>query len=128
MDEIMNGLAAHEDFASDLRDVDKELDEAAIDALRQSRISDLLIESLHKADTWEANRGAATSGLLRIGYRLEKLIARHLDAATDPIKNLSQCAYALESYFKSMRQADRFAQLENRRIDERGRQNNRKPK
>lgn len=93
----------------------EQVDDASIEALRQRRINDLLHEALSKTDPWDANRGAAVSGLLRFSYKLEKMIGSHLDAAADPIKGLSQCSYALESYFKSMRQADRFAQLGNRR-------------
>ena len=105
----------------------KPLDDESIEALRQRRINDLLHEALNKTDPWAANHGAAASGLLRVGYKLEKMIERHLDSAADPIKGLSQCSYALESYFKSMRQADRFAQLGNRRGEHQNRQGDQKP-
>lgn len=105
----------------------KPFEDASIEALRQRRINDLLYEALNKTDPWDANRGAAISGLLRFSYKLEGMIGRHLDAAADPIKGLSQCSYALESYLKSMRQVDRFAQLGNRRGEHQNRQGDQKP-
>lgn len=83
-------------------------------SLRMRRIQDLQAQALAKADPLEANLGAANGALLRLAFRMEQAIEGSLADFADPVTRIERLTPAIETYLKLMRQADRFAQLDQR--------------
>ena len=85
--------------------------EKATADLRLQKIEQLQSESVAKSDPLEANLGAASGGLLRMGYRLEQAIEGALVNLPSPFERFERLVPAIDMYLKVMRQADRFVQL-----------------
>ena len=89
--------------------------------LRAARVLDYQLEANDKPDHLEATVAALNGGLIAITGDIERFIRSRLgEEATNP-ETLERLRPAFDTYFRGLRQIDRFSQFEQRRIESRQR-------
>lgn len=89
--------------------------------LRAARVLDYQLEANDKPDPLEATLAALNGGLIEITGDVERFIRSRLgEEATNP-ETLERLRSAFDTYFRALRQIDRFSQFEQRRVESRQR-------
>jgi hypothetical protein len=89
--------------------------------MREARVLDYQLAALDKDDPLEATVAALNGGLIEITGQIEALIRMSLSDGTTSLETVERLRPALDTYFRGLRQVDRYSQFEQRRIESRQR-------
>jgi hypothetical protein len=109
VEEPESGMTSLEEACSVANHVGPE--KGDIGEMRLKKIHAFLVESLEKADPFQANLGAISSDLALMAFRLNDAIDDAMNKSANPLEDLQRLMPALEAYLRIARQFDRLGQL-----------------
>jgi hypothetical protein len=89
--------------------------------LREARVRDYQLAALEKDDPLEANLAALNGGLIEITGQIEALLRLSLDESASNPETLERLRPIFDTYYRGLRQIDRFSHFDQRRVESRQR-------